>query len=205
MEITYRKMTFEEINQLKRQLITSWGFIEKIGIKWIGLTFVTILPLLIFEKNVSSKNQLIIVIIEQLVVVLAIIFWNKKDPEILFNKTLKKEIYYADAEVVNIKSYRVFKRKEFEDFGTGYYFDLGRKTIYLQGQHLDLLNHSRKFPNSDFEIIRTKREKILIDYKTKGDYLKPEKTLKSFTKEQYKSGDFHNDGQIIVLNIEEIK
>ena len=54
MEITYRKMTFEEINQLKRQLITSWGFIEKIGIKWIGLTFVTILPLLIFEKNVSQ-------------------------------------------------------------------------------------------------------------------------------------------------------
>ena len=37
MEITYRKMTSEETNQLQRQLITVWGFIEKIGIKWIGL------------------------------------------------------------------------------------------------------------------------------------------------------------------------
>lgn len=198
-------MTFEETNQLQCRLITFWGFIEKIGLKWIGLTLVTIVPLLILEKNVSSKNQIIIVIVEQLVVVLAIFFWNKKDPEILYNKTLKKEIDFTDVEVVNIKSYRVFKRKDPEDFGTGYYFDLGKQTIYLQGQYLDLLNHSSKFPNSDFEIIRTKREKILIDYKTKGEYLKPEKTLKSFTNEQYKSGDFHNDGQIIDLNIEEIK
>jgi len=205
MEITYRKMTFEEIIHLKRQLITVWGLIEKIGIKWIVLTFVTIFPLMIFERNVSSEIQLIILIVDQILIVGIILFWNKRDPEMLFNKTLKNEIDVGDVEILNIKSDCVYKRKDLGDFGTGYYFDLGSKTLYLQGQHLDLLYQARKFPNSEFEIIRTKSAKVLINCKTRGGYLKPKKTLEAFTKEQYKSGDYHTDGQVIDMKIHEIK
>jgi len=205
MEISCRNMSIEETEQLKRQLISTWGLIEKTGIKWVALTILTILPLLIFEKSISSQNQLIIISIEQLIVVSMILLWNKKDPEFLHNKTLKSEIYFGDVEMVNIKSNKVIIRKDSEDFGMGYYFDLGDKTLFLQAQHLDVLNHSKKFPNTDFEIIRTKRHKILIDYKIKGEYLKPVKMLKAFAKEQYKSGDFHYDGQVLDLKIDHLK
>lgn len=206
MQVDTRKMTYDESLQLKKQLISTWGFVEKTAMKWIALTVITLIPLLIFEKKVPPKTELIIVIIEQIVVAILIILWTKKDPIIGAHRVLKKEIENGVLEIIRIKSDKVVKRKDPEDFGNGYYFEIDKdKVIFLQGQHLDILSHERKFPNTDFEIIRTKNNKILIDYKTNGELIKPIRTLKAFSKEQYKIGDCHFDGQIIEININDLK
>ncbi|MFI1742874.1 hypothetical protein [Thalassobellus sediminis] len=78
--------------------------------------------------------------------------------------------------------------------------------MFLQGQYFDELQYSRKFPNTEFEIVRTELTfNELIDIKPLGPYLKPEKKLKAFTKEQFENNEVHYDGDLLKIPIEQIK
>ena len=80
------------------------------------------------------------------------------------------------------------------------------ETLFLQGQYFDELQYSRKFPNTEFEIVRTELTfNELIDIKPLGEYLKPEKKLKAFTKEQFENNEVHYDGDLLKISIEQIK
>jgi hypothetical protein len=45
----------------------------------------------------------------------------------------------------------------------------------------------------------------LIDINYYGEYLKPTKKLKAFTKEQFEKNEVHYDGDLLNIPIEEIK
>ncbi|SFC93937.1 hypothetical protein SAMN04487907_1184 [Zunongwangia mangrovi] len=178
--------------------------------KFIGITLVILSPLLIYDKfinKVSPETQLIVVIPLLIVSVGTVIYWMNKNGEIGWNKKVENEIKNGKAQVLKIHTDKVFKRKQTYDLGSGFYIKISdNQTLFLQGQYFDELQYGRKFPNTDFEIVLTKLTfNELIDVKSFGKYLKPEKKLKAFTKEQFDKNEVHRDGDLLEIPIEQIK
>jgi hypothetical protein len=207
---TERPYNLEEIKTLRSRKNSLWQHFENFGLKWILVLGVLLAPLLIYDKfidKVSSDIQLWTTIPLVIISIVVVGYWMNKNGELNWNKTVENEIKNGKAQVLKIKTEKVIKRKDPEDFGSGFYLKIDEnKTIFLQGQYLDELQYSRKFPNTDFEIVRTKLSfNELIDINSFGKYLKPERKLEPFSKEQYKSGNFHCDGDILEIPIDEIK
>lgn len=168
------------------------------------------MPFLLFEKfvqKVSSENQLVILIPILMISITIVIYWMNKNGEIGWNKKVENEIKYGKAQVLNIETEKVIKRAETYDLGSGFYIKVSEnETLYLQGQYYDELQYSRKFPNTNFEIVRSNlTQNELIAIYSFGKYLKPEKKLKPFTKEQYEKNEVDYDGDLLNIPIDEIK
>ena len=210
MKKTERTYNPEEINLLKSRKYSLWQHFENFGIKWIAILFIIILPFLIYDKfidKVSSKIQLIILIPVLIVSIITVIYWMNKNGELDWNKKVENEIKNGKAQVLRIETKKVIKRKETFDLGSGFYIKISEnETLYLQGQYFDELQYSRKFPNTDFEIVKTNLTlNELITIKSFGKYLKPEKKLKPFTKEQFEKNEVHYNGDVLNIPIDEIK
>ena len=127
--------------------------------------------------------------------------------ELNWNKKIEDEIKNGQAQVLKITTDKVLKRKDPEDYGSDFYLKIDEnKTLFLQGQYFDELQYSRKFLNTDFEIVRTSLNfNQLLEINSFGKYLKPERKLKVFTNEQYTNDDVHYDGDILEIPIDSIK
>ncbi|MDC7240951.1 MAG: hypothetical protein PQJ50_11375 [Spirochaetales bacterium] len=205
MQLETRKMKPEEEEILRSRLSSPWKIFEAHVIKWVLLTLITLVPLLILEKWITSPGQIIYLCIQQIVLLPLIIRLNRNDPGIKLQGSLKQAIAEGEVEIMKVESERTIRRKSFKDFGSGYYFDTGdNRTLYLEGQHLDVLKGEGKFPCSEFEIIRSSHNGILIDLICRGSQIKPHRTVKAFTSENYRSGEFHSDGQIIECTMDRI-
>jgi len=210
LEKIERPYKIEEIKKLKSRKYSLWQHFENFGMKWIGITLILLAPLLIYDKffeKVSSKIQFWTSIPLVIISILLVVYWMRRNGELSWNKIIENEIKNGKAQVLKIKTERVIKRKDLEDFGSGFYLKIDEnKTLFLQGQYFDELQYSRKFPNTNFEIVRTKLNfNELVDINSFGKYLKPERKLKAFSKEQYESGNIHYDGDILEIPIDEIK
>ncbi|WP_397447815.1 hypothetical protein [Polaribacter sp. R77954] len=205
-----RPYNTEEIKLLKSRKNSLWDHFENFGLKFIGITFVLLAPLLLYDKfigKVSSETQLLILIPLLIISIGTVIYWMNKNGEIGWNKKVNNELKNGKAQVLKIQTDKVFKRKQTYDLGSGFYIKISdNETLFLQGQYFDELQYGRKFPNTDFEIVRTKLTfNELIDIKSFGEYLKPEKKLKAFTKEQFDKNEVHWDGDLLEIPIEKIK
>jgi len=207
---TERTYNPEEIKLLKSRKYSLWQHFENFTKKWIVVIIIILSPFLIYEKfvgKVSSENQLIILIPILIISILFVIYWMNKNGEIDWNKKVENEIKFGKAQVLRIETEKVIKRNETYDLGSGFYIKISeRETLYLQGQYLDELQYSRKFPNTEFEIVRSNLTlNELISIYSFGKYLKPEKKLKPFTKEQYEKNEVDYDGDLLNIPIDEIK
>ena len=119
---------------------------------------------------------------------------------------LKADINAGMVTVYNIKTDRVIKRRDPEDFGPSYYVDLGPnyefKTLFLFGQYLYEFK-KKEFPSTEFQLIKGNSGQV-IDLIPSGEYLKPMRTLKGFSKQAFKDGIVPGDGQLLTVSIEEI-
>lgn len=210
MKKTERTYNPEEIKLLQSRKYSLWKHLENFGKKYIVVILALLIPLLIYEKfiqKVSSETQLIILIPVLIISILLVTYWMIKKGEIDWNTKVENEIKYGKVEVLKIKTDKVFKRRETYDLGSGYYIKISEnETLYLQGQYFDELQYSRKFPNTEFEISRTSLTfNELLNIEFFGDFLKPEKKLRAFTKEDYKNNKVHYDGELLNIPIDEIK
>ena len=200
----------EEIKVLRNKKNSLWQHFENFGMKWIFITLILLAPLLIYEKvvgKVSSEIQLLTSIPLLIISIGIVVYLMNKNGEIGWNKKVENEIKNGKAQILKIKTEKVIKRKQTYDLGSGFYIKISEnETLYLQGQYFDELQYSRKFPNTDFEIVKTKLNfNELIDVNYFGEYLKPEKKLKAFTKEQFEKNEVHYDGDLLNIPIEKIK
>jgi hypothetical protein len=207
---TERTYNPEEIILLKSRKYSLWQHIENFGKKWIGVLFIILLPFIIYDKyvdKVTSEIQLVLLFPMLIASFFIVIYWMNKNGEIDWNKKVENEIKNGKAQVLRIKAEKVIKRNETFDLGSGFYIKISENdTLYLQGQYFDELQFSRKFPNTEFEIVRTNLtpdELITINFF--GKYLKPEKKLKPFTKEQFVQNEVHYDGDLLNIPIDEIQ
>jgi hypothetical protein len=63
---------------------------------------------------------------------------------------------------------------QYEDEGDGYIFDVGNgKLLYLKGQWIEIDSETSPWPNTDFEIIKTTRDRLPLDIICHGEKLEP--------------------------------
>ncbi|MCC5916618.1 MAG: hypothetical protein JJU02_04750 [Cryomorphaceae bacterium] len=205
IETYHRNINQQELQELTSRKPSMWTKIERFSMKLIAITMILLIPFLIIDKffPVPSQTEGIIVIVLFTISIAMSIYWTKRDPIIAFEKQRKEN---NEIEIIRCSTNRAIKREDPEDFGVSFYLDTeDGRTLYLQGQYLDILEYDKQFPNSEFELIRTKNTKELIDFKVKGNYFEPEKTLQAFTMEDFKKGFVPEDGEILDIEFEKIK
>lgn len=205
-----RPYNIEEINLLRSRKHSIYQLLEKFIKKWLPVFFILIIPLLGFDKfitKVSSETQLIILIPLLIISILVSFRLMKRNGETNWNKKIENEIENGKAQIVRIKTIKAVKRKETFDLGSGYYLKISENEImYLQGQIYDELQRDKKFPNTDFEISKTLlTQDDLLNIKFFGEYLKPEKKLNAFSKEDYENEKVHYNGDLLKISIDTVK
>ena len=77
--------------------------------------------------------------------------------------------------VKRVRSVAVVEVEPMEDEGAGYFYDLGDgRTLFLKGQDFDgPMDEDDSWPNSDFEIIRTRVGGRWLDLRCHGERLRP--------------------------------
>jgi hypothetical protein len=160
-----------------------------------------------YELKFSDETETILLIAVVITSILLVLFVRTK----FINPARKKRILAkiaGDAEVMHVITTRAIERKDPEDFGVAFYLDVlvdnQRKTLFLWGQHLDELVFEQVFPNTEFEIVTSRLNKRMIDFKIKGKYFRPEKVLPPFSKEVWESGKFPVDGELLDITIDEV-
>lgn len=207
---TERHYTEKEKNILKSKKYDFGDYLYKFFFNWIFIGLIVNVPFLILRKYVISVNtstELIIVIVLQLLSIIIVIYFLKKNGDLSWNRKIEDEIEKGKASITRIESNRVIKRDDTYDVGDGYYFEIEeKKLIYLQGQIYDQLELENVFPNTSFEIVKCPTIlNEIISINLLGKKISPEKTLKAYSKEEIKARNIHFDGQIIDIKIDEVK
>lgn len=204
IEISQRPINDTEKKILLDQIPSKARRIENATMAFIFILFIFLGPLLLMDKywfDVPLRVELI-----TLVPILTIAFcltymFDRKMHDSGFIKT---DIEFGKVTVYHVKTDRVIEREDPEDFGPSYYFDLGQdgrfKTLFLFGQYL-MQFKKKTFPSSEFQVIKAKSGQV-IDIIPSGEYLI--KTLKPYSKDDFKKGRVPDDGDLLTLSIDEI-
>lgn len=205
IEIYHREINKQEFRELASRQPSTWKKIERFSMRLIAVMMVLLIPFLIIDKffQVQSHTEGIIVMGLLIIAVIVTIYWTKGDPVIAFEKQSSKT---SEIEIIHCTTKRAIKREDTEDFGVSFYLDTeDGRTLFLQGQYLDMLESDKQFPNSEFELVRTKTTKEFIDFKIKGNFFEPEKLLKAFSKDDYEKGIVPEDGEVLEIEFDKIK
>jgi hypothetical protein len=207
IEITERQLTFEEKKILEEQYGTFDKRAGRVATIFFFSFAVCLLPLLAIDKylyDVPSNIELIAFI--PMIITSALVTYKIYGFESIESKGAKADLEHGTAIVYKIKTNRVYRRKDLEDFGPHFYIDLGNnsehKTLFICGQYL--MDFKRKaFPCTEFELVKTKRGQV-INLVPGGQYLKPEKVFKAYSMKDYRAGLVPDDGQLLKISMDEI-
>jgi len=206
IQITERQISDSEIKILLDRIPSNNKRTENAVMGFIVILGIFLVPLLLIDKfwlDIPSSVELISLIP---ILTIAAYMTYRLDKKGFDSKYIKEDIEAGIVTVYNIKTERIVKRKDLEDFGPSYYIDLGSnneyKTLFLFGQYLDDFK-KKKFPSTEFQLIKGKGGQV-IDLVPSGEYLKPVKTLKAYSKQDFKDGKVPDDGQLLTVSIDEI-
>jgi hypothetical protein len=198
----------KELIQSQKPSITKT--IEEHFFLYLIVLFAFLIPFLIVNNflKLSSVFELIVCVII-LILSVFITIWAKDTIRKKYgNNNNSYDTENCFVEVIEVHTTRAVKRKDSEDFGIAFYLEVldnnTQKTLFLWGQYLDILEDEEKFPNSHFEIIKRMDTNEIIDLIVKGDYFKPEKTLKAFSESEWKSESCPYDGEILEQKLDAI-
>lgn len=94
--------------------------------------------------------------------------------------TIRLAIQDGMALVKAFEASRVVELEEFEDEGVGYIFDVGEgQLLFLKGQEYRSAEDGKPWPNSKFEIVRTRLGQHWVGLFCAGEALTPIESLKS--------------------------
>jgi hypothetical protein len=100
---------------------------------------------------------------------------------------------------------RAFQVEEFEDEGSQYFIELKNgSTLFLCGQYLydyepmeGTRTQIRKFPCTEFVVLRDNRDGLIVDVDPGGKVIEPELEVPQFNIADFESGRAPTDGDII--------
>ena len=206
VEINQRSINDRERKLLLDQIPGKGKRIENGTMMFIFILFGFLVPLLLIDKywfDVPSRVELITLIP---ILTVSLYLTYRINRRMYDSKVIKADIEWDIVTVYNVNANRVVKRKDPEDFGPSYYFDLAEdgqfKTLFLSGQYLMDIK-KKTFPSSEFQVIKAKSGQV-IDIIPSGEYLKPIKILKAFSKDDFKNGRVPDDGQLLTFSVDEI-
>ena len=206
IQITQRPINDSERKILLDKIPTKGQRVENATMSFLFILFVFLGPLLLIDKywfDVPSNVELIVLFP---ILTIVTLLTYRMDKQMFDSKYIKSDIEFGTVTIYYIKTDKVIRRKDPEDFGPSYYFDLGHgsefKTLFLFGQYL-LDFKSKTFPSTEFQVIKANSGQV-INIIPSGEYLKPIKTLKAYSKADFKKGEVPDDGQLLSISIDEI-
>ncbi len=207
IEITERQILEAEKKILLQRMPDRDKRAENAIMAFIIAAAILVLPLIAIDKyivDVSSTIQLISLVP---IISLAAYLAYRLDKTGNDSTYLKTDLAAGVVTIYHVKTDRVIKREDPEDFGPCYYFDLGQtsehKTLFLFGQYLEDDLDENVFPCTEFQLIKGKSGQV-IDLIPSGVYLKPFMTLEAYSKEDFKEGKVPDDGQLLTVSIDDI-
>jgi len=123
---------------------------------------------------------------------------------------LRRRIPQADKdiEVLIVKTGRILQKPNDNSTHFGYFIDVhlnGKKhVLYLNNKIIDEKVAEGLFPNTSFEILRTRDTAVIFDIIVKGEYLEPE-IIEPWNEANYLNDEVPADGEILECSIEEIR
>ncbi len=107
------------------------------------------------------------------------------------------------AEVTRVHATKAIRVEELEDEGGGYFLHLkDGRTLFLRGQYLFDLETNKKFPCSEFEVVRGPKSGAILNLVCCGSYLPSQKIIASFRQPDLQA--VPRDGDIIEVPWEKI-
>ena len=93
---------------------------------------------------------------------------------------IQKALENGNVFVKKVSANAVIEIVELEDEGSGYIYDVGHgKTLFLKGQRFFPVNEDMRWPNSEFEIVRTVHGDVWIGIFCSGNELTPVRVLET--------------------------
>lgn len=141
-------------------------------------------------------------VIAAMVFVVATRGMKRKSVEILTSEELEKQGLLLKE---RHEAVRAFQVEEFEDEGCQYFIELKNGSVlFLCGQYLydyepmeGWKKQSRKFPCTEFTMLRDKRSGFVVDVVCGGAVIEPECEVPPFTVKDHVAGGAPADGDII--------
>jgi hypothetical protein len=107
------------------------------------------------------------------------------------------------AEVTRFHATEAIRVQEFEDEGGGYFLHLeDERTLFLRGRYLCDLEEAKKFPCSEFEVVRGLKSGAILDLVCCGSYFPSQKTIAPFRQPELREAP--SDGDIVAVPWEKI-
>ena len=107
------------------------------------------------------------------------------------------------AEVTRLHATKAIRVEELEDEDGGYFLHLeDGRTLFLQGQHLIDLEKKKRFPCSEFEVIRGPKSGAILGLVCCGSYFPSQKMIVPFRQPDLKA--IPMDGDIVAVPWEKI-
>jgi len=131
--------------------------------------------------------------------------WRRKrqDPDVLVNELQAQNLLSVE----KFNARRAFQVEEFEDEGSHYFIELeDASVLFLTGQYLyeyealskgKEIEHSRRFPNTEFVVRRHSKKGYVIDILCNGSVIEPEIVAPAFDTDDFGTNRIPEDGQII--------
>jgi hypothetical protein len=93
---------------------------------------------------------------------------------------IQKALENGSVFVKRVSANAVIEIVEFEDEGSGYIYDVGDgKTLFLKGQRFFPVDEDMRWPNSEFEIVRTVHGDVWVGIFCSGNELTPVRVLET--------------------------
>jgi hypothetical protein len=201
---TIRNFTDDEKEQIRSRQPSAYKQFEEVAMFFIGIYMVPLLCFFGLDKifHFSSTAQLIFIVFN---IFLTLIIMRKIRQKFGTNRPKQVD---ERMEVFHVKTSRAIKREEYEDLGDAFYVEVEvegqQKTLFLCGQHFYELIEDKKFPNTEFEVLRKVGEPNTFDIKLCGTYFEPERVLPRFDKKTWKEGSFPYDLDILDKTVDQI-
>lgn len=211
IKISTRPLSDVEKKQLKSQQPTVYKKVEDFMLKTIYIFLILLAPILVIDHFWQMPSTIeAITLIGILPLTLLFAYKITQNHEGGFsNKKNLDSINKGQAEIIHVQTSRAIKIEDYDDFGLAFYLEVQlnqeQKVLYLWGQYLDELVYEKRFPNTEFEIVREFESKQILDVKLMGKFFAPERILPPFDAQTWKSGKFPMDGDLLDRSMDEIK
>jgi hypothetical protein len=205
VETYYRKLIDEEIENLKSRHTDVHELVSESFFKWITITVFTMIPFFIYYYKMSDIAKVIYLLADQMLIIGVLIYITKPFEKIRNNNKIKAALMEGYAEVTRITAKKIIECEFSDELFTGFFIDVSNgRTLFLQNEHFDRLKALEKFPNTEFEMVKTTTDKIFVDTILKGDQLHPVKKILHPSKNPYETYGAQNDWQLLEIPFDKI-
>ncbi len=104
------------------------------------------------------------------------------------------------AEVLTFSAEDAIQVEELEDEASRYFFRLSDgQVLFLSGQYLYDYEEEKKFPCTEFDVVRTSDSKVVIGLDCRGTYFPASKLLPPFGPKVFENDSVPQDLEIVVV------